>query len=118
MARLRPLLRVIAVADFTLFRDILSFDAGRYPTDRATYHVSADVSRLPDFQTMGEADLPALLDALHVRQVVHVTFGSTLAQFYAPIFAVLRAHQNEYTQVIERHFIRHLAAFVAGTVHC
>ena len=109
-------LRVIAAADPTLFRDILNFDAGRYPTDRATYHVSAEVSRLPDFQTMGEADLPALLDDLHVRQVVHVTFGSTLAQFHTPIFAVLRAHQDEYTQVIERHFIRHLAPFAAGTV--
>ena len=109
-------LRVIAAADPALFREILRFDAARYPTDRATYHVSADVTQLPDFEQVPVSDLPALLDDLHVRQVAHVTFGSTLDRFHEPIFTVLRAHQDAYDDVIARHFVRHLAPFAVAPI--
>jgi hypothetical protein len=105
-------LRVIAAADPALFRAIMRFDAGRYPTDRATYHVSADAARLPDLDQVPDAALPTLLDAHDVRQIVHVTYGSTLDEFHDPIFAVLRANQSAYDDVIARHFVRHLAPFV------
>jgi hypothetical protein len=40
-------LRAVAVADPALFREILTFAAGRYETDKASYLVSADVSLIP-----------------------------------------------------------------------
>ncbi|MBA3824032.1 MAG: hypothetical protein H0X24_09055 [Ktedonobacterales bacterium] len=104
-------LRVIAAADPALFREILRFDAGRYPTDRATYHVSAEVARLPDPAQVPVGELAALLNNHDVRQVVHVTYGSTLDQFHDAIFGVLRANQGGYDAVIARHFVRHLAPF-------
>ena len=104
-------LRVIATAAPALFREMLRFDAARYPIDRATYHVSAEVARLPDPAQVPVGDLPALLDHHDVRQVVHVTYGSTLDQFHEAIFAVLHAEQGAYGEVIARHFVRHLAPF-------
>ncbi len=107
-------LRVIAAVAPDLFREILRFDADRYPTDRATYHVSAEVARLPDLAQVAVGNLPALLDHHDVRQVVHVTYGSTLDHFHDAIFATLRANQDAYDDVIARHFVRHLAPFAVA----
>src|SRR5262249_11045889 len=40
--------RAIAQSNPGLFRQILAFAIERYPTDKATYHVSAEVEKLPD----------------------------------------------------------------------
>jgi hypothetical protein len=107
-------LRVIAVTAPALFRDIVEWGAERYPTDRASYHVSAEVAKLPDLARVADDALPDLLDDVHLRQVVHVTFGSTLEHFHEPIFATLRANQREYDAQITRHFTRHLQPFFAA----
>ena len=69
-------LRVLARLEPDLFNDIYTFSCQHYETDRRTYHVSAQLEKLPE-----HGDLPALLDDFHAREVLHVTFGSVLAQF-------------------------------------
>lgn len=105
-------LRVVARANPALFREIVAFACARYPTDRASYHVSAEVSRAPDMRSAPDATLAAMLDDLHTRQILHVTFGSVLAQFGAPLRETLRAHQADYNDILDRHFYRHLKPFV------
>jgi hypothetical protein len=56
--------------------------------------------------------LPALLDQFDARQVLHVTFGSVLAQVGDDLKKILRAHSEEYTQGLQRHIERHLRLFV------
>lgn len=41
-------LRVVAQANPALFREILALARERYPAERASYHVSAEVERMPD----------------------------------------------------------------------
>jgi hypothetical protein len=105
-------LRVIALRDALLFREMLDSALERYPTDRATYHVSAEVTNVP--RGLADARLPDLLDQFDARQVLHVTFGSLLDRFRARLFASLRAHEETYHETIKRHFDRHIAPFVAG----
>jgi hypothetical protein len=106
-------LRTIARCNPGLFRDILRFATGRYPVDRATYHVSAETSRIPDATRLHNGDLPRLLEDFDAREVLHVTYGSVLnhASLRAPFFETLRRHEEEYTQVVEAHFDRHLRPF-------
>ena len=104
-------LRTVARVDPGLFRQILALAIDRYPTDRATYHVSADLARLPTPDVLADADLPALLDQFDARQVLHVTFGSALAAFGARLKAVLRAQEEAHYAALEAHFIRHLQPF-------
>ena len=101
-------LRAIATLNPELFADILRFAIERYPTDRATYHVSAEISRIPVVR-----EPAALLDDFHARQVLHVTFGSVLHQerFRAPFFETLRSHEEDYTRIVETHFDKHLQLF-------
>ncbi len=106
-------LRTIARCNPGLFRDIVRFATGRYPIDRATYHVSAETSRIPDVAGLDDHDLPGLLEDFHAREVLHVTYGSVLnqEQLRAPFFDTLRRNEEEYTQVVEAHFDRHLNPF-------
>ncbi len=105
-------LRVVARIDPPFFRELLAFARGRYEQDRASYHVSAECNRVPAPNTLPDQRLPALLDDFDARQVLHVTFGSALAEFRPRIFDLLRAHEEAYTETVVAHFARHLEPFV------
>ncbi len=109
-------LRVVAQVDPGLFRAILSFARDHYERDRATYHVSATLSRVPAPSSLGDGDLEGLLDDFDARQVLHVTFGSALGVFRARLMQLLSTHEDAYAGALERHFVRHLAPF-ARTLH-
>ena len=96
-------LRTLAVAEPALFRRILALGIECYPTDRATYHVSAEVGKVPR-----DIELPALLDDFHAREVLHVTFGSALNRFGVEIKSALAKHAGAYQANLQRHFSRHL----------
>lgn len=104
-------LRVVAHQNPTTFREIISFAVAHYDADRASYHVSADASHMPNADNLPDDGLPALLDEPNTRQILHVTFGSTLATFGPAIRGTLIAYSAEYEQVLMRHFYRHIAPF-------
>ncbi len=101
-------LRAVAQAEPPLFRQILALAIERYPTDRATYHVSARLDRVPDPASLADADLPGLLDRFDARQVLHVTFGSVLDHFRERLLERLQEHEEVYYAMLEAHFRRHL----------
>jgi hypothetical protein len=96
-------LRVLATQEPDLFLRIYSLGCERYETDRQTYHVSAKLELLPR-----QADLPSLLEDFHAREVLHVTFGSALAQFGEEIKTSLIKHAEAYCLGLETHFRKHL----------
>ncbi|NIU63211.1 MAG: hypothetical protein GWN66_21365, partial [Pseudomonas stutzeri] len=106
-------LRTVAQVDAALFREILAFARERYDTDRATYHVSAQLANVPDSDTLRDAELPQLLEQFDARQVLHVTFGSVLDRFGDRLLAALRKHEEVYSTLLASHFERHLSPFVA-----
>jgi hypothetical protein len=96
-------LRTLAVTEPALFERIWALGLERYPADRATYHVSADVEKVPS----GLA-FPALLDDFYAREILHVTFGSALMQFGTEIKAALEKHMDVYNTNLQKHFRKHL----------
>ncbi|HEX7071135.1 MAG TPA: tagaturonate epimerase family protein, partial [Rhodothermales bacterium] len=106
-------LRAIARIDAGLFRKILGFAIERYETDKATYHVSAELSNVPSPASLSDAQLPDLLDDFDSRQVLHVTFGSVLTrdEFSGPIRAALIRDEEVHYEAVKRYFDRHLAPF-------
>ena len=101
--------RVIAMHDPTLLREMLQFALDRYPTDRLSYHVSAECDRVPT--QLSDADLPALLDQFDARQIMHVTYGSLLDTFGPRFSTGLYTHLNTYYDVLHIHFNRHIQPF-------
>jgi hypothetical protein len=104
-------LRIVAQIDPTLFREIAVFARGRYQQERQSYHVSASLERMPDLAGLPDEALPSLLDDLDTRQILHVTFGSTLETYGQALHRLLQQHEEAYYGQLERHFYRHLSPF-------
>jgi hypothetical protein len=107
-------LRIFAIHDPTFFRDLLEFARQRYTADRQTYHVSADLSRLPNSDNLADNDLPNVLDQFDARQILHVTFGSVLDHFGDDFHQKLRQFEQAYHAGIKAHFDKHLAQFTVS----
>jgi tagaturonate epimerase len=103
-------LRVLAKVETGLFERIWALALERYPLDRASYHVSAELEKIPDLHAW--QDLPGLLDDFQAREILHVTYGSALARFGIEIKAALVKHAAEYALDLERHFRKHLDLLV------
>ncbi len=115
-------LHTLAALDPPFFCSIYAFARDRYPTDRASYHVSASLDRAPLPNAVCESDLPSLLNQFDAREILHVTFGSVLTartsegswRFYDRLMELLRANPEAYAANLQVHFQRHLAPFVVS----
>lgn len=96
-------LRVLAKHEPDLFTKIYTLGHERYETDKKTYHVSAELDKLPKTD-----DLSSLLEDFHAREVLHVTFGSALAQYGVELKAALVKHDDAYFDGLKVHFDKHL----------
>jgi hypothetical protein len=112
-------LRTAAQLDAQFFRQLYGFARERYEADRESYHVSASLDRAADPAAVADADLIALLDDFHAREILHVTFGSVLgaregagpAWLGARLLRLIAEHPEAYAANLERHFARHLVPF-------
>jgi hypothetical protein len=106
-------LRTISRFNPALFREIVRFSIERYPEDRATYHVSALLDKMPGLDVTSDDDLPEMLENFHTREILHVTYGSVLnsPKFREPFFDELIRQEEAYTQTVEAHFDKHFKAF-------
>jgi hypothetical protein len=104
-------LRVVAMYDTELFREILDFAVERYPTDKASYHVSAELTKIPE--NLMDVDLPNLFENFDARQVLHVTFGSIMSEFRGRLYATLEVNDESYKTVLKAHFDKHILPFRA-----
>jgi len=117
-------LRAIAQVAPELFREILDFACENYERDRASYHVSADLARVPRVAHHKDCELPALLEHFDSREVLHVTYGSVLNarrpdgswRFRERFFEALRLHEDLYTRLLQAHLGRHVAPFAKRRV--
>lgn len=96
-------LRVLAKHTPDLFLKIYSLGYERYEIDKRTYHVSAQLERLP-----ATDDLPSLLNNFHAREILHVTFGSALARFGTELKETLIKYETAYVEGLRAHFEKHL----------
>jgi hypothetical protein len=103
-------LRAIAKIDPGLYREILDFARNRYETDKATYHVSADVGKVPAADSLSDDKLADLLDDFDARQVFHVTFGSVLTneEFRPRFYDALKRDEEEHYAVLATHLGKHV----------
>jgi tagaturonate epimerase len=118
-------LRVVARHDESLFRKIIDTARRFYDRDKATYHVSASLDKLP---SVSESSSVPQLEQIYLgrwsavpagrgftelgRQVLHCTFGTVLLDpaLGVAVREILAAHADTYTEVLADHFSRHLNA--------
>ena len=105
-------LRAIADVNPGLFRQIFDFSRDRYEVDRASYHVSGDLAKVPAADDLSDEQLGLVLDQFDARQVLHVTFGSVLDRFGDQLKLALVQNEAAHYKALEKHFIKHIAPLV------
>ncbi len=110
-------MRIVAAHDPRLYREIHLFALESFAEARKYYHVTTDLSAIPDIGGLSDAQLPELFNDNNARQLIHITYGLILSarnedgsfRFKIRLYAFWRAHSEEYAQALEKHIGRHLS---------
>ncbi len=109
-------MRLVAVKDPALYREIHRFalsafeEAGRY------YHVSADPAGIPPIDRLADSELPGLFAQDDARQLIHITYGPILNaraedgayRFRDRLYGLWRREREGYAELLKKHIGKHL----------
>jgi hypothetical protein len=112
-------LKTLAMKDPLLFREILEFSLEHFETEKRTYHVSADLAKVPDLKDVSDEGLPGLFEQNDTRQILHVNFGKVLTDkdnsgnylFRDRLLKCLEKNEKTHYENLVTHFKRHLQPF-------
>jgi len=116
-------LRAVCRVDKKLFGEIAAYCAGRFAEDKASYHISATDAGVAALAKTDAADFERVyLDESCGRQLLHVTFGSTLTlgqtaagrPFKEAILEILEGHSALHAELLLAHLGKHLRLLNAG----
>ena len=109
-------MRVVAITDPALYREVHAYALTAFDEARKYYHVTTDMSKLPDIKAVKDEDLPKLFENNEVRQVIHITYGLILSQkkpdgsftYKDRLYKLWQKHEGEYRSALVKHIGRHL----------
>jgi hypothetical protein len=109
-------MRVVAITDPALYREVHNYALSAFDEARKYYHVTTDMSKLPDIKTMKDNELPKLFDNNEARQVIHITYGLILSLknsdgsfvFKDKLYKLWQKHEDEYRKALVCHIGKHL----------
>ncbi|MFH0963833.1 MAG: tagaturonate epimerase family protein [Planctomycetota bacterium] len=114
-------LRLVARRNASLYRRIHALALERFQTDRASYHLSTDLSVLPPLDVLADGELESFLDERNGRQLLHVTYGSVLNPHDASggslreeVFDTLLRHEAEHHELVASHIEKHIRLLGMG----
>jgi len=108
--------RVIARKNPALYRRMHAYAMEHFGEAKKYYHVSTDIDSIPSLQSLTDAELPALMDQDHSRQLLHISYGLLLTardELGVPLFRdeflrTLIDAEEEYAQALIRHIGNHI----------
>lgn len=112
-------LKVVAIKEPELFREILDFSVSLYETEKKSYHVSADMKKIKSSKNYSDTELEELFSSNDVRQALHVTYGRVLTErnekshyiFRDRIYNCLNKNEELHYELLIKHFHRHMDPF-------
>ena len=115
-------IRIVAKTAPDLYREIHGFALEHLQEAKKYYYTTEDAANITGITGVCDADLPGFLDNEDARRVLHITYGLILqantdsgaSLFRDRLYAVLREHEAEYIETLERHIGSHLAALGAA----
>jgi len=108
--------KVVAMKNPDLYREIHRFALKNFKKDRASYNLTTDLSRVPDIDTITDDELINLFKQNDSRQLIHITYGSILSAkddegkyiFKDRIYQVLFRYEEDHYRELSNHIKRHL----------
>lgn len=103
-------MKVIAQHDPCLYRRVHKFALTAFAEASTYYHVTTDLSKIPNIDTLTDAQLPELFTQNDARQLIHITYGLILSDkdFHDELYAAWRKYADEYATAVAAHIGHHL----------
>jgi len=109
-------MRVIARTDPALYREVHRYALAAFEEASKYYHVTADLAKIPDIDSLADSQLPALFENNDSRQLIHITYGLILGKknpggsfaFRDRLYRIWRQHENVYAHALGKHIGKHL----------
>ncbi len=109
-------MRLIALRDPSLYREMHQFALSKFPEAATLYHVTTDLNRIPGIETLRDQELPSFLEQDDARQLLHITYGYLLnakdksgtSRFRDRFYQTMTKYEEDYWSLLERHIEKHL----------
>jgi tagaturonate epimerase len=102
---------LIAEKNPDLYREIHKTALIHFNEAKAFYHVSADLSKVPDLSTVDDAHLLNYFSNDNSRQLIHITYGFILRDesLKIELYETLNSQEEFYFSRLEKHIGKHLS---------
>ncbi len=102
--------RTIARVNPELYRKMHRKAFDYFPDALKFYHITADLSTIPDIDSIPDNRLEEYLNKNDSRQLLHVTYGGLLndPEIREPFFRTLHEHEDEHAKIVASHMDRHI----------
>lgn len=115
--------RLVAIKDPAFYRELHAFALNSFAEATTYYHVTTDLGRIPDINTLSDEQLPDLMNHNDARQLLHITYGLILTAkdeagnryLRDRLYALLDTYTDDYASLLEGHIGRHLALLLGDT---
>ena len=115
-------MRAVAASDPALYRAIHKYALTMFEEAKKFYHVTTDLSKIPDVDTLKDEEIVDLFKQNDARQLIHITYGFILNVkdeegrflFRDKLFKIWRDNEDVYASMLEAHIGKHLALLYDG----
>ncbi len=115
-------MRAVATAAPALYREIHAYALSMFDEARKFYHVTTDLTKIPDLASLSDAELPNLFTQNDARQLIHITYGFILTdknadgsyRFKDRLYTFWRENEEVYAEMLHQHIGKHLALLYQG----
>lgn len=99
-----------------LYREIHKFALKAFGEAKKYYHVTTDLSKIPDIDNLADIQLPHLFLQNDARQLIHITYGLILSEkdldgkylFRERLYRFWNENADIYSKRLQNHIGRHL----------
>lgn len=112
--------RLISVKDPSLYREIHKYALVAFKEASKYYHVTTDLTKIPDVDTLTDDQLPDLFKNNDSRQLIHITYGLILNLkdnagrfvFKDRMYSLWRTYREDYAEYLLSHIGHHASAIL------
>jgi len=115
-------MRLVAIYDAKLYREIHKYALSMFSEAKKFYHVTTDLNKIADIDTLKDSDLVHLFSQNDARQLIHITYGYILNAkdsndnylFKDKLYTLWREKAEAYAELLEKHIGKHLDLLYLG----
>ena len=113
-------MQLIAEKSPGLYREIHSFALANFEAAKRNYHITADISLIPDVNALPDSGLTTLFTLSEARQLIHITYGKILTArqedgeslFNDKLRSLWSSNDNAYAGMLIEHIGKHLEELI------